>query len=138
MNCLGQFVPSRLDGPTIAKEFRAWLRARGIEPREPQLGVRTPEDTARACRATPVLMEWHRDGCAEPTNPTDAPSVQTLIVWSNGTPTRIRLKSGAEAIHAPFSVIQVDNIREWHASPPPEDGRWFVGISDPIVKRVYA
>jgi hypothetical protein len=130
---LGRFIPSALDGKVIASELRAWLLERSIQPQEPQIGVRTPEDTARACQATPVLMEWHRDGCAEPTNPKDTPSVKTLVVWSNGTGTGIRRFDGFEWQPNPFDVTLFDNVNAWHRSPPPEEGRWFIGIADPVL-----
>jgi hypothetical protein len=131
---LGKFHPSRLDVTVIASELREWLRERGIEPREEQIGVRTPADTIRACEATPELMKWHRDGAGpDPTDPAVTPSIKTLLVWSNGTPTHLCWwRTGYDAPQ-PFDVILFDNVNAWHRSPPPEEGRWWVGIADPKV-----
>ena len=127
---LGHFAPSVLDSAVIASELMTWLTERGVEPREVQIGVRTPKDTAAACESTPVLMEWHRDGAGpNPIDTTITPAVKTMLVWSNGTPTGIRCETTQ-----PGDVVLFDNVDNWHRSPPPEEGRWFVGIADPIIR----
>ncbi len=117
----------------IGTEFRSWLKERSIDPVVGQIGARTPADTIRACADTPVVADWHRDGLPDPTDREGVPSVRYLILWSNQTPTELRGADGRLIESRPCDVMLIDNHRVWHRSPPAEEGRWFVGLTDPLL-----
>lgn len=134
---LGKFHPSVFHETIIASELQEWLKERGItEARLSRYGklpieVRQPQDHLKIS-TDPTVTLWHKDGLGkEATSLTRIPSLKWLLMWSNGTATNIRDENG-EITFQPYDVLLADNHRVQHRCPPPEEGRWFVRLADPI------
>ena len=121
---LGQFVPSILTVDIIAIELRRWLLERGIDPID-AIPVRGPEDHLKLSKPDSPIMVWHRDGLSNKnyTDQVAVPSVRWMILWSNGTPTHLKLINGPQYCAKPFDVVLVDNHKVMHKCPPSEPNR---------------
>jgi len=134
------FRPSILATATIERELYDFLEDKGIVRGNYGIAVRTPEEHVYISDADDDVRNWHRDGNEYPNSPV-TPTLHYIVVWSNGTPTRLA-KSG-DASHKPTSddfweigaghVLLVDNIEMWHKCPPPEPNRWFARFNEPIL-----
>ena len=138
---LGQFRPSALHELIIASELQEWLRSKGIvaarlmssKGRLP-IQVRQPEDHIKLSTTDKIIVQWHRDGLGARALERDpVPSTGWIILWSNRTPTELCDSDGAIIPCLPYDVVLVDNRVIWHKCPPPENGRWFVRLLDPIL-----
>lgn len=139
---LGQFTPSLLSLEVIGAEFQQWLIARRITQATLMLsknrlpiGVRNPDDHLRISTTDKVVMDWHRDGLGEyATDPEKTPDIRWMILWSNRSPTELRDREGNRLYFEPYDVVLADNHNVWHRCPPPEEGRWFARLNDPIIE----
>lgn len=149
---LGKFNPSRFHEVSIASEFQDWLRCLGIVSADKMLSknrlpieVRTPDDCLKMNRD--IVSLYHRDGyggytAIQPTvskngivrlSTNSIPSILWLIVWSNGTSTELMDDNWNEIRYSPCDVVLFNNHLMYHRSPPVEDSRWFIRLSNPVL-----
>lgn len=150
---LGPFKPKALSHHEIREGITTFLSYSGITTTllgqrrgTLPMHVRSPvESNAAAVSRDGRVQEWHRDGLADryydTLDPEIVPKTKWMIVWSNGTMTRIRempvYRDGKANWHEytfhPGTVLLFDNINLQHAIPPPEPDRWWVRILEPIL-----
>ena len=140
---LGKFNPSAFHEVTIAAELQEWLAAVGIVSADVMLSkgrlpieIRKPEDHIRIATTDRIVTQWHRDGLGKNAlslSEMHVPSIRWMILWSNGTPTNLCSRTGTEYRFEPYDVILIDNHTTFHRCPAPEDNRWFVRFSRPIL-----
>ncbi len=134
---LGFFTPSVFTSQIIGAELSAFLKAKGIRHANDEgshlpIAVRTPADHLEIALNNEDVKNPHRDGITPPQSK-GTPSFQWMIVWSNRTPTQLQTENGMRLIFECGQVILFDNIRIRHWCPPPEVGRWFARLNDPIL-----
>lgn len=135
---LGQFKPTQYSYPVIFKELGDYLHSKGVISGANMgkflpVGIRTPDEQYNP----DIFPTWHREGMpADPASETDTPACKSVIVWSNGPPTRLRILATKEELTQfnPFDVIWFDNILVQHNKPDPVPGRWFARLYDPVFK----
>lgn len=150
---LGEFVPSRWERKTVAREITAFVRqqatcvstwanrpGRGVFWMEEDryFEVRSPEWHTYNYENRDSVSAWHRDGC-----PTGSDSF--LVLWASVQPTevtRVPLVNGQPASFlrwgfranrvyqpAPCEVVVIHNQRMAHRTPQlsnrERDNRWF-------------
>lgn len=149
---LGKFNPSKFHEVTIATEFQEWLRSIGIVTAKTMLSknrlpieVRNPADNSKAINS--IIATYHKDGSGGYVSASQTvsetgirrletksiPSIQRLIVWSNGTPTELMSTDWREIRYSPCDVVLFDNHLMYHRCPPAEPDRWFVRLADPVL-----
>lgn len=113
---LCQWHPSRLDKPTIFREFRELLESYGfVIKRRADVSVRDERDQRVLIERNDRSLRWHDDGNL---------SGRLFAVWSNVFPTET-----SPPIHAcDGDVILIDNLNSEHRMTSNLNnikGRWF-------------